>query len=156
MEYSICFYVSVVWSSAGGVCRPGSSSRLLAYLQVWWIFIPLACRSFGAATACLCIFIIMPPPPNILSPLCRFLLCEFCVCFVVLCCICICAFSFLLWPQTHTHFYLLCLCFSPSHSLSRSLPFSFFAGAFIYIRFLFSTLRCRRIYKYKWVLLDEG
>lgn len=156
MEYSICFYVSVVWSSAGGCAGQGAHlvfwliCKFDGFLSLW----PVA--RLGLPPPAYVFLLLCLPLPTCFLPLCPFLLCEFCVCFVVLCCICICAFSFLLWPQTHTHFYLLCLCFSPSHSLPRSLPFSFFAGAFIYIRFLFSTLRCRRIYKYKWVLLDEG
>lgn len=60
----------------------------------------------------------------------RGLLCEFCVCFVVLRCICICgsACSFLLWP----HFYLLCLYFSLtlSLSLSRSLRLGIYLYSF--------------------------
>lgn len=57
---------------------PENSSRLLAYLQVWWIFIPLACRSFAAA--CLCIFIIMPPssPPLPQEGAAVWILCLFC------------------------------------------------------------------------------
>lgn len=156
MEYSISFYVSVVWSSAGGVEAREliSSFGLSASLMDFY--------PFGLSLVCGCHRLLMyfyyyaSPSEHPYSPLpllAVWILCLFCGSLLHLY---LWLLFFIMATDTHTHFYLLCLSFSPSHSLSRSLSFSFFAGAFIYIRFLFSTLRCRRIYKYKWVLLDEG
>lgn len=125
MEYSICFYVSVVWSSAGGCAGQG------AHLVFW-----LICKFDGFLSLWPVARLGLPPPAYVFLLLCLPLPTSF-LPFAPSCCV---NFVFVLWffaafvfvpslfyyGHRHTHTFIYCACASLlltlflalSHSLS--------------------------------------